>query len=156
ANNEAVADQPLRLRPLPSSAHCFDATQTDVATHKLNIDSFEPSLTWTMTPRLVVQGGGTIQILDGFQANPYRSVALGQEGTTPQEHVPDKRQRYALFGRAAYAFPSIRASTVWMGRLYRDSWAVQSATGEMDVNKYVGPSLLFTLRGRYHIQQEAS
>jgi hypothetical protein len=156
ANNQAVADEPLQLRALPSSAHCFDSTQTDVTTHRLNIDTFEPSLSWTMTPRLVVQGGGTIQILDGFQANPYRSVELGQNGTTPQEHVPDKRQRYAIFGRAAYALPSIRASTVWMGRLYRDSWAVQSATGEVDMNKYVGTSLLFTLRGRYHIQQEAS
>jgi len=156
ANNVAVASQLLQLRALENSDHCFDTTQTDVVTEKLNIDTFEPSLTWTMTPRLVAQGGGTIQILDGFQSNPYRKVLVNQIHSTPQEHEPQFRQRYALFGRAAYALPDVRASAMAMVRLYRDSWAVQAASTELTLNKYIGQSLLFTLRGRYHAQQGAS
>jgi len=156
ANNSALAADPLHFARLTSSAHCFDSTQTDVVTHRLHIDTFEPSLTWTMTPRLVVQAGGTIQVLDGFQSNPYRAVGLGSSNAQPQEHEPQFRQRYALFGRAAYAVPAARGSVAAMLRLYRDSWAVQAVTGEASMNKYVGPSLLFTLRGRYHIQQAAS
>jgi hypothetical protein len=137
-----------------SSAHCFDTTSQETLTRRLQIDTFEPSLTWTMTPRLVVQGGGTIQVLDGFQSNPYRGVTVG--ASQPQEHEPLFRQRYALFARTAYAVPAARGSINAMARLYRDSWAVQSITGEASLNKYVGSSLLFTLRGRYHIQQSAS
>jgi hypothetical protein len=156
ANNSAVTE-PLDLRPLNSSAGCFQSGHPDLATHHLNIDSFEPSLTWTMTPRLVVQGGGTIQILDGFQANPYRSVALGSEGHTPQEHLPNLRQRYAVFARLAYAFPELRASGLLMARAYRDTWSVQAASAEASLNKYlVGNVLLVGLRTRFHIQQGAA
>jgi Protein of unknown function (DUF3570) len=155
-NNTDVAGQPLQLQRLTSSAHCFDSTQTDVVKHRLNIDTFEPSLSWTATPRLILQGGATIQILDGFQSNPYRSVLVGSSHLTPQEHEPNLRQRYAVFGRGAYAVPAARASAQGMVRLYRDSWAVQAATAELQLNKYVEQSLLFTLRGRYHIQEGAS
>ena len=60
-----------------------------------------------MTPRLVLQGGGTIQILDGFQSNPYRRVLVGSQRRTPQEHEPTYRQRYAVFARGAYALPAV-------------------------------------------------
>jgi hypothetical protein len=155
-NNSAVASQPLQLQRLTSSADCFDASKSNVTQRRLQIDTFEPSLSWTATPRLVLQGGATIQILDGFQSNPYRSVLVGSSHLTPQEHQPNLRQRYAVFGRGAYALPALRASTLAMVRLYRDSWAVQAATAELQVNKYVDQALLFTLRGRYHIQEGAS
>src|SRR5262249_18671705 len=151
ANNQAVAAQPLDLRPLTSSEHCFDSSQTDVTSHRLHIDSFEPSLTWTMTPRLVGQGGGTGQVLAGVQSNPYRSGPLASQNRTPQEHLPQSRQRYALFSRLPYAFPDARASGVLMARVYRDSWAVQSATAEAVLNKYLGQAFLFSLVNRYHI-----
>src|SRR5262249_30988406 len=122
ANNTAVADQPLQFVRLMSSTHCFDTTSQETVTRRLHIDTFEPSLTWPMPPRLVVQGAGTIQALDGFQSNPYRGVAFG--AAQPQEHEPNFRQRYALFGRAAYAVPAARGSIAAMLRLYRDSWAV--------------------------------
>ena len=156
ANNAAAGGLPLQLLPLATSEHCFQSGQTDVVTHPLSIDSFEPSLSWTMTPRLVVQGGVTIQILDGFQSNPYRAVALGQEGRTPQEHEPQFRQRYALFTRMAYAFPEMRAATLGMLRLYDDSWAVRAITADVTVNKYVGPAFLISARAHYHVQGGAS
>jgi hypothetical protein len=161
ANNDMAAS-PLQLQPLTSSAHCFNPVRDpvtgrpDVVAHPLSIDAVEPSLTWTMTPRLVVQGGGTIEILDGFQSNPYRRVLVGSQRQDPQEHEPTYRQRYALFGRAAYAFPDWRASMHMMARLYQDSWAVQAVTGDLKVYKYLGQSMLLTVRARYHIQSGAS
>ena len=154
ANNNA-AESPLELHALTSSAHCFTSA-SDVATRPLSIDAFEPSLSWTMTPRLVVQGGGTIQILDGFQSNPYRSVRVGGQGQTPQEHEPTYRQRYAVFGRMGYAFPQWRASSIAMVRLYQDSWAMQAVTGDVVVNKYLTDVMLLSLRGHYHLQSGAS
>jgi hypothetical protein len=154
ANNSAAVS-PIDLHPLTSSAHCFNSMYTDVVTHPLAIDAVEPSLAWTMTPRLVVQGGGTIQIVDGFQSNPYRSVLVGPI-REPQEHEPIYRQRYALFGRAAYAFPQWRASGIGMVRLYQDSWAMRAVTGDLVVNKYLSSMMLLTLRGHYHIQNGAS
>jgi hypothetical protein len=148
------------LHPLTSSAPCFKpvqsgaVTQPNVVTKPLAIDAVETSLSWSMTPRLVVQGGGTIQILDGFQSNPYRSVGIA--GRESQEHEPTYRQRYALFARAAYAFPQWRASGIGMVRLYEDSWAVQAVTGDLAVNKYLSSVMLLTLRGHYHLQSGAS
>ncbi len=154
--NNSMAETALHLQPLTSSAHCFNSTYTDVVTQPLSIDAVEPSLSWTMTPRLVVQGGGTIQVLDGFQSNPYRSVLVGGEHQEPQEHEPLYRQRYAVFGRAAYAFPQWRASGIGMVRLYQDSWAMQAVTGDLVVNKYLSSVMLLTLRGHYHLQSGAS
>jgi hypothetical protein len=160
-NNNSDAVTPADLKPLTSSAHCFTSypnlpnTPPDDVTKPLAIDAVETSLSWTMTPRLVVQGGGTIQILDGFQSNPYRSVQVGSL-RQPQEHEPTYRQRYALFTRAAYAFPQWRASGIGMVRLYEDSWAVRAVTGDLVVNKYLSSVMLLTLRGHYHLQSGAS
>ncbi len=158
ANNSAAVS-PIDLHPLGSSAQCFTSALPNMVpqtvTHPVAIDAVEPSLSWTMTPRLVVQGGGTIQIIDGFQSNPYRSVLVGPI-REPQEHEPTYRQRYALFGRAAYAFPQWRASGIGMVRLYQDSWALQAVTGDLVVNKYLSSVMLLTLRGHYHVQSGAS
>jgi hypothetical protein len=154
--NNAAAVSTLALLPLTSSAHCFTAGATDVVTHRLNIDALEPSLSWTMTPRLVVQGGGTVEILDGFQSNPYRSVLVGSQRQEPQEHEPTYRQRYAVFGRLAYAVPDLRASALGLLRLYQDSWAMQAVSADFTLNKYFGQSTLLSLRGHYHLQSGAS
>lgn len=158
-HNNSGAVSPLDLRPLTSSAGCFSSPAPNMVpetvTLPLAIDAVEPSLSWTMTPRLVVQGGGTIQILDGFQSNPYRSVLVGPI-REPQEHEPTYRQRYAVFARAAYAFPQWRASGIGMVRLYEDSWAMQAITGDLTVNKYLSSLMLLSLRGHYHVQSGAS
>jgi hypothetical protein len=154
-NNAAAAATPLQLIALGSSADCFTGAPT-VVSHRLHIDTIEPSLSWTMTPRLIIQGGGTAQLLDGFQSNPYRSVMLGQQNNRPQERHPRYRQRYAVFGRIVYALPELRASAFAMLRLYEDSWALRAITGDVVVNKYLGKSLLISGRARYHLQGGAS
>ena len=155
ANNTAAAGQPLDLVPLTSSAGCF-TNMPSYTTRPLSIDTFEPSLAWTMTPRLVVQGGATIQILDGFQSNPYRKVGVGSQNRTPQEHLPEFRQRYALFARLSYAFPELRGSTSAMVRGYEDSWAVRAITADLVGTKYIGQSMLASIRAHYHLQGGAS
>lgn len=155
-NNGAAAGQPLDFKPLASSAHCFQADMPDVVAHRLHIDTVEPALTWTATPRLVTQLGGTAQILDGFQSNPYRAVLIGRNHNTPQESLPTLRQRYALWARAAYFFPGARLSLTGMARAYRDSWDVQAATGEINLQKYLTSSFLIAARARYHRQRGAS
>jgi hypothetical protein len=155
ANNSDIGDQPLDLKPLTQSAPCFGGDPS-VTTHELSIDTFQPALSWTATPKLLLQLGSTIQILDGFQSNPYRSVLVGMQHRTPQEREPEYRQRYAVYARGVYALPAVRGSLLLMGRLYQDSWALQAVTGEAVINKYFGPSLLVTLRGRLHDQTGAS
>jgi hypothetical protein len=155
ADNTAAEGLPLDRIALASSSGCF-TNAIGYVTHKLNIDTFEPSLSWTMTPRLVVQGGATIQILDGFQANPYRKVLVGSQNRTPQEHMPEFRQRYALFARVAYAFPELRGSVLAVVRGYDDSWAVRAITGDVTGTKYVGQNLLFSVRAHAHQQSGAS
>jgi hypothetical protein len=151
-NNVAAEGRPLDLQPLASSEHCFQGAMTDVTTHRVAVHTFEPSLTWTATPRLLVQGGGTAQVIDGFQSSPYRRVAVGSEGRTPQEHVPGLRQRYALFSRARLALPEIRAAAMAMARVYRDSWDLRAVTAEAEFSKYLGPSVILAARGRIHTQ----
>jgi hypothetical protein len=155
ADNTAAAGQPLSLVALGTSQGCFSNTP-GIVTRKLSIDTFEPSLSWTMTPRLVVQLGATIQILDGFQSNPYRKVLVGSQNRTPQERLPQFRQRYALFARLAYALPELRASMLAMIRGYDDSWYVRALTADVVGTKYLGQSMLLSLRAHYHVQGGAS
>jgi hypothetical protein len=154
-NNQTTAGSPIDRVALADSSHCFQG-MADVVSRRLHIDSLEPSLTWAATPRLLVQGGGTVQVLDGFPANPYRGVALGRAGRTPQESLPQYRQRFAAFTRAAYAFPRTRTSLHAMARVYRDTWAVEAVTGEMTVNQYLAKFLILSARARLHAQRGAA
>ncbi len=154
-NNPDAAGGPLQRLALVTSENCFKGTP-EVATRRLHIDSLEPSVTWAATPRLLLQGGGTVQIMDGFQANPYRRVELGSAGRTPQESLPTFRQRYAVFGRAAYAFPRSHTSLQTTVRVYRDTWAVEALTAEILIHQYLAKFLLLSVRGRMHAQRGAS
>jgi hypothetical protein len=153
--NNQNAQGPLDLQPLASSDDCFKVGAEDVVRRKVSTHTFEPSLVWTATPRLLLQGGGTLQVIEGFQSNPYRRVFVGSQGRSPQEHVPNLRQRYAAFGRARLALPELRAAVSAMARLYRDTWDLRAATGEAEWLQYFGPSLILGAHGRYHLQSGA-
>jgi hypothetical protein len=153
-NNEA-AQGLLDLKPLVSSATCFQTGQRTTVTRKVDIDTLEPSLTWTATPKLLLQFGATLQLLDGFQSSPYRRVVVNFQGQAPQERLPEQRQRYALFVRGNWAFPSIRGALSMGARAYRDSWDLWSGTLDTWFNKYLASKILVTLRGRYHKQTGA-
>lgn len=153
--NNRTAQGPLDFKALSAADHCFDSSFDDVITRAVSIDTFEPSLAWTVTPRLLLQIGGTLQIVEGFQSNPYRQVLIGNQRRAPQERLPEHRQRTAVFARVHVAIPELRAAVQAHGRAYRDTWDVQAATGELGFSKYLGSSLIASLRGRYHIQSAA-
>jgi hypothetical protein len=150
-----LATGPLERQPLPTSDGCFQADSLDTTTRDLTIDSFEPALSWTATPTTLLQLGATLQILDGFQSNPYRAVRLGTEGREPQERLPQFRQRYALFLKAHQAVPLLKSAVRVGGRVYRDTWDVTAATADGEWLQYLGPSLVAGVRGRYHRQTGA-
>ena len=100
ANNSNIGDQPLDLKPLTLSTGCF-TNAADVTTQKLAIDTFQPSLSWTATPRLLLQIGSTIQILDGFQSNPYRRCSS----------ACSTARRRSASRRSGSATPSTRAAS---------------------------------------------
>ena len=85
-------------------------------------------------------------------------MLVGSQHRTPQEHDADFRQRYAVFGRGAYALPDMRASLTGDAcASTEDSWAVQADDRRpRRYNKYLQPVMLFTLRGHYHLQSGAS
>jgi hypothetical protein len=158
-NFDSVCDQAndlaqslLDLRPLGTSEGCFQASSTELTARRLSIDTFEPSLSWTATPLLLLSLGSTLQILDGFQSNPYRAVRLGPEGREPQERLPQHRQRFALFLRAHQAVPPLRAAARLAARVYRDTWDVAAASADVEWLQYFGSSLMAGVRGRYHKQ----
>jgi hypothetical protein len=150
-----LAQSLLDLQPLGTSEGCFQASGTELTARRLSIDTFEPSLSWTATPLLMLSVGSTLQLLDGFQSNPYRAVRLGPEGREPQERLPQHRQRFALFGRVHQAVPPLRAAARLSARLYRDTWDVAAASADAEWLQYFGSSLLAGVRGRYHRQSGA-
>jgi hypothetical protein len=153
--NNQNAQGPLDLLPLATSDNCFKVGAQDVVERKVATHTFEPSLVWTATPRLLLQGGGTLQVIDGFQSSPYRAVFVGNQGRAPQEHVPTLRQRYALFGRARLAVPELRGAVAALTRAYRDTWDVRAITAEVEILKYLGPAVIVGVHGRYHAQSGA-
>ncbi|HXU82425.1 MAG TPA: DUF3570 domain-containing protein [Polyangia bacterium] len=153
--NNQNAQGPLDLLALASSENCFKVGVEDVVERKVATHTFEPSLVWTATPRLLLQGGGTLQVIDGFQSSPYRRVFVGSQGRAPQEHVPTLRQRYALFARARLAVPEARGAVSVMARAYRDTWDLRAATAEAELLKYLGPSIIVGAHSRYHLQSGA-
>jgi hypothetical protein len=52
--------------------------------------------------------------------------------------------------------PDMRASVLGMLRLYDDSWAVRAVTADATLNKYLGTSMLLSVRAHYHLQGGAS
>jgi hypothetical protein len=153
--NNGHAQSPLDLQPLDNSDHCFRADAPEIVTRQLAIDTFEPSLGWTVTPKLQIEVGGTLQILDGFQSNPYRQVRIGPQGHTPQERLPSYRQRYALFARAHQGIPIARSAVHFGARVYRDSWDVHAVSADAEWLTYIGSAVLFGVRGRFHQQTGA-
>jgi hypothetical protein len=151
ANNDP-AEELLELRALDSSDQCFKSSNL-TSTRKLNIDTVEISVTHVTTPWLVLQGGATGQILQGFQANPYRQVLLGQRAV--QEHLPDTRNRLAVFARGKFAIRPIRGSVEAAVRGYFDSWAVEAFTADLAWDQYIARPFIVRVRGRWHVQDSA-
>jgi hypothetical protein len=144
---------PTRWIALENSVGCFtdDPTRT---TLPVDIDTYEASWAQSWTPVLATQLTYTAQLLDGFQADPYRSVVLG-DGVKAQEHEPTNRAREAATLRVAWYLRPIRAALRLSLRAYYDTWAIKSGTAELEFEKSLGESVRVMLRGRLYKQTGA-
>ncbi len=149
----ALANQPTLWTALENSTGCFSSDPTRTR-HDLGVDTYEASWAQSWTPVVQTQLTYTAQLLDGFQSDPYRSVIIG-EGVKAQEHVPGERAREALTARLAYYLRAIKGAVRLSLRAYHDTWAIDSGTAELEVEKSVGESVRLMLRGRLYRQTGA-
>jgi hypothetical protein len=100
--------------------------------------------------------------LDGFQASPYRWVAIGGDGTCASaapfcipEQVPEERFRHTVFARGRRAVA--RAWSVGAEyRFYFDDWGIQSHALQPDIAWRPSPASMLSVRYRYYTQDDAT
>jgi len=115
------------------------------------------SLTRIVTADVAADFGLSVNLIEGFQASPYRFVRLynsdlGQHLTSVTERTPDTRVRQAavarirsrlapaLFGHASYRF-------------YADTWGMTGHTLTAKASyTLAGGALILTAEGRWHTQ----
>lgn len=150
---QSVHDTSVRFRALEDSSRCFtdDPLRT---TRAVAIDAFQATWTQAWTPIFTTQAAYAVQLLDGFQSNPYRSVVLGQ-GLRAQEHHPNERARQSITLRANLFVRPLKLAVRLSGRVYRDTWDVQSASGELELERYLSQSVRLAARGRTYFQSGA-
>ncbi|HMG53881.1 MAG TPA: DUF3570 domain-containing protein [Kofleriaceae bacterium] len=119
----------------------------------LSIDTAQVTLTQNLSPTMNLQIAGFGQILDGFQSNPYRRVRIGQN--TPQEHIPDTRDRWSISARINRFLPALHSAVHFDARFYDDTWGVIGGDAELGYSQYLGKSLLFKLHARVYQQSAA-
>jgi Protein of unknown function (DUF3570) len=141
------------------------------------------SYTQVLSPVMIAQASYEVAYLEGFLANPYRSVPnLGYE-VLPYNYEPNpsdpsargdtsdqRRLRNALAGRFAYYLPDSGTGLQFQYRFYWDAfpgttppnyrggdpWNIQAHTLEGRVYQQVGRDLELRLLFRYYTQSHAS
>ncbi len=119
----------------------------------LSIDTVQATLTQNLSPTTNFQLALYGQVLEGFQSNPYRRVRVGQN--SPQEHIPDTRDRLAVSARINRYLPRLRAAVHADARFYDDTWRVIGGDVELGYSQYIGKSLLVKLHARAYQQTAA-
>jgi hypothetical protein len=123
--------------------------QRDLSQH-----TFQGAWTQHWTGIFSTQLTATAQLLDGFQANPYRAVRIGR--ASAQEHHPDERARFAAgLGARVWIEPLAGALQPQL-RAYRDTWDVRSFSAELGYEQTIGAGLRLRGRGRYYVQGGAA
>lgn len=99
--------------------------------------------------------------IEGYQASPYRYVAIGGDGTCASpaplcvpEHVPEQRLRNAAIARVRHAFGE-HVSAGLDYRFYFDDWGLSSQTIAPDLALIVSERGTLALHYRYYTQREA-
>jgi hypothetical protein len=152
-NNRGVG--PLERQALGTSRGCFDDKALGLVEEPLAIDSYSLALTQVLSPIILADVSVGVQVVDGFQSNPYRRVRLFSGTVEAQEAEPHLRQRLALQGRLRIAVKQAHAALGFSGRFYDDTWGVRSGTAEVQWEQYLGPRFLVRLRGRFYQQTRA-
>jgi hypothetical protein len=94
------------------------------------------------------------QLLHGFQSNPYRAIRIGK--TAAQEYHPRDRARYALSLGLRYFIVPLAGALQAETRVYRDTWDVDSLSGELAYEQSLFGALRLRARGRYYTQGAAA
>ena len=144
---------PTERRSLGSSKGCFGKT-VGLIGEPLAIDSYSASWTQVLTPILLSDVSVSLQVLDGFQSNPYRRVRLFGV-VEAQESEPLLRERVAIQARLRLAVTRARAAIGFLGRFYWDTWGIKSGTAEVSWDEWLHPQFLMRLRGRFYQQTRA-
>jgi hypothetical protein len=118
-----------RWRPLATSAYAARAA-------------------WVFDRRTVGEVTYELQLLDGYQASPYRYVSIEWTGDTPgdlavSEAVPTLRVRHALAVSVRRALTR-RWFAAATQRSYRDSWQMVSYTAECELQRTLARERLLT------------
>ncbi len=142
------------LKPrLTSSDDCF-ADSDDVRERDLSLQTFQAAWSQHWTGIFATQLTATAQILEGFQANPYRAVRIGR--ASAQEHHPDERARYAIGAGARVWIEPLAGALQPQLRAYRDTWDIRSFSAELGYEQTIGAGLRVRGRGRYYVQGGAA
>jgi Protein of unknown function (DUF3570) len=150
------AEQAVQRQRLPSSDGCFERTSTanPRTTHAIDLHALSGSWTQAWTPIFNTQWSVNAQLISGFQSNPYRAVWLGRSAA--QEHHPNERARYGTTLAARVWLRPIGGALQLSARLYRDTWDVRAASGEIAYERPLGALVRFRLRARYYRQGAAA
>ncbi len=132
--------------------------------------SFAATISWyqVLNSRLHGEVGATVGSQSGFLETPYNSVVIEDPTLPPNplldnnargreitEELPDTRTRLALFGRLR-GLVHPRYSLEIGGRVYSDSWGINSLTLEPRIYYWLKPDVTrLRLRYRYYTQTEA-
>ena len=80
-------------------------------------------------------------------------MRIGQN--SPQEHIPDTRDRWSLSARLNRFLPSLHSAVHFDARFYDDTWGVIGGDVELGYSQYIGKSLLLRLHARVYQQTAA-
>lgn len=120
------------------------------------------ALAQVIDPKTIAEIGAQVTLVDGYQASPYRFVAIGDLGTCASnapfcipEQVPHRRLRTALTFRGRHAFGrSLSAGIDY--RFYFDDWGIRSHAIQPDLAWLISRTQTLAFRYRYATQSEAS
>lgn len=116
------------------------------------VDTFSVSAGQVITKKTVALIGYEYSQIDGYQANPYKTVAIS--GTRYDEALPEKRNRHAVIARLNQYLP-YRSSIQLDYRYYLDSWEINAHTVDTKLFHYLTDNLILRLRYRYYNQDSA-
>jgi hypothetical protein len=147
------AEKAVERQRLPTHEGCFQRGQGR-SEHAIDLHSLAGAWTQAWTPIFTTQLSLSAQLVSGFQSNPYRAVWLGRAAA--QEHHPSERARYGSTFSGRVWLKPVGGALQLSARLYRDTWDVRAASGEIAYERALGALLRFHLRARYYQQSGAA
>lgn len=107
-----------------------------------------------LSPMAWVTVGYDLAVLNGFTANPYRTIRLFDGGAAAEYH-PDRRRRHAVYGWVQHYIPFTHSSLRAGYRVYKDDWDLLAHAFELRAYQELGSHVEVRLRYRYYTQGKA-